>query len=148
MYADRAAFDLAFGASEAMDLDAATGRIDSAIASACAVADGYIAARYSTPVASVGSALKSAVLDIARYSLWDNQAPDEVRTRFEDALRWLRDVSSGKAVLTDSTGAVMTTPSTSSTSSGIAASVRTMSYGASFDARYQPDLVVRPSWTL
>ena len=144
MYADRAAFDLAFGASEAMDLDAATGRIDSAIASACAVADGYIAARYSTPVASVGSALKSAVLDIARYSLWDNQAPDEVRTRFEDALRWLRDVSSGKAVLTDSTGAVMTTPSTSSTSSGIAASVRTMSYGASFDARYQPDLVVRP----
>ena len=144
MYADRAAFDLAFGASEAMDLDAATGRIDSAIASACAVADGYIAARYSTPVASVGSALKSAVLDIARYSLWDNQAPDEVRTRFEDALRWLRDVSSGKAVLTDSTGAVMTTPSTSSTSSGIAASARTMSYGASFDARYQPDLVVRP----
>lgn len=144
MYADRAAFDLAFGASEAMDLDAATGRIDSAIASACAVADGYIAARYSTPVSSVGSALKSAVLDIARYSLWDNQAPDEVRTRFEDALRWLRDVSSGKAVLTDSTGAVMTTPSTSSTSSGIAASVRTMSYGASFDARYQPDLVVRP----
>lgn len=148
MYADRAAFDLAFGASEAMDLDAATGRIDSAIASACAVADGYIAARYSTPVASVGSALKSAVLDIARYSLWDNQAPDEVRTRFEDALRWLRDVSSGKAVLTDSTGAVMTTPSTSSTSSGIAASVRTMSYGASFDARYQPDLVVRTSWPL
>ena len=148
MYADRAAFDLAFGASEAMDLDAATGRIDSAIASACAVADGYIAARYSTPVASVGSALKSAVLDIARYSLWDNQAPDEVRTRFEDALRWLRDVSSGKAVLTDSTGAVMTTPSTSSTSSGIAASVRAMSYGASFDARYQPDLVVRPSWPL
>ena len=141
MYADRAAFDLAFGASEAMDLDAATGRIDSAIASACAVADGYIAARYSTPVSSVGSALKSAVLDIARYSLWDNQAPDEVRTRFEDALRWLRDVSSGKAVLTDSTGAVMTTPITSS---GIAASVRTMSYGASFDARYQPDLVVRP----
>ena len=146
MYADRAAFDLAFGASEAMDLDAATGRIDSAIASACAVADGYIAARYSTPVASVGSALKSAVLDIARYSLWDNQAPDEVRTRFEDALRWLRDVSSGKAVLTDSTGAVMTTPTT--TSSGIAASVRTMSYGASFDARYQPDLVVRTSWPL
>lgn len=145
MYADRAAFDLAFGASEAMDLDAATGRIDSAIASACAVADGYIAARYSTPVASVGSALKSAVLDIARYSLWDNQAPDEVRTRFEDALRWLRDVSSGKAVLTDSTGAVMTTPSTSSASSGMAASVRVMSYGASFDARYQPDLVVRPS---
>jgi len=145
MYADRAAFDLAFGASEAMDLDAATGRIDSAIASACAVADGYIAARYSTPVSSVGSAIKSAVLDIARYSLWDNQAPDEVRTRFEDALRWLRDVSSGKAVLTDSTGAVMTTPSTSS---GIAASVRTMSYGASFDARYQPDLVVRPSWPL
>ena len=148
MYADRAAFDLAFGASEAMDLDAATGRIDSAIASACAVADGYIAARYSTPVSSVGSALTSAVLDIARYSLWDNQAPDEVRTRFEDALRWLRDVSSGKAVLTDSTGAVMTTPSTSSTSSGIAASVRTMSYGASFDARYQPDLVVRTSWPL
>ena len=142
MYADRAAFDLAFGSSEAADLDAATGRIDSAIASACAVADGYIAARYSTPVASVGSALKSAVLDIARYSLWDNQAPDEVRTRFEDALRWLRDVSSGKAVLPDSTGVVMTTPSTSS---GIAASVRAMSYGASFDARYQPDLVVRPS---
>lgn len=146
MYADRAAFDLAFGASEAMDLDAATGRIDSAIASACAVADGYIAARYSTPVSSVGSALKSAVLDIARYSLWDNQAPDEVRTRFEDALRWLRDVSSGKAVLTDSTGAVMTTPTTSSGMA--AASVRTMSYGASFDARYQPDLVVRPSWPL
>lgn len=134
MYADRAAFDLAFGATEASELEgAATGRITQALASATATADSYLATRYATPVESVGDVLRRAVLDIARFSLWDNRAPDEVRTRYEDALRWLRDVSAGKATLTTATGSQA---DLIGQSGGIAASVRDLTYGSVFDARY------------
>lgn len=134
MYADRAAFDLAFGATEASELEgAATGRITQSLAMATATADSYVSTRYATPVESVGDVLRRAVLDIARHALWDNRAPDEVRTRYEDALRWLRDVSAGKATLTTATGAQATLVNQYG---GIAASVRDLAYGGTFDARY------------
>ncbi len=134
MYADRAAFDLAFGATEASELEgSASDRINQSLAMATATADSYVSTRYATPVESVGDVLRRAVLDIARHALWDNRAPDEVRTRYEDALRWLRDVSAGKATLTTATGAQATLVNQSG---GIAASVRDIAYGGTFDARY------------
>lgn len=138
MYATKANFESAFGASETADLDVPAGRVLAAIDQAGAEADGYIATRYTVPVASVGANLTRITLDIARFRLWDNRSPDEVRTRYEDAIKWLRDVAAGKVLLTDASGMPIATPSTSS--AAIAASSRTLSYPDGFERAnaYQP----------
>jgi phage gp36-like protein len=143
MYADRATFDLAFGVTEANELETpAVGRIAQALAMAIATADSYMAVRYVTPVDSAGAVLRHAVLDIARYTLWDDRAPEEVRLRYEDALKWLRDVAAGKAAVITATGAQATLISGAdgtggaSGGSGIAASVRSLDYGDSFTGAY------------
>ena len=138
MYATRANFESAFGAAETADLDVPAGRVLAAIDQAGAEADGYLATRYTVPVASVGANLTRITLDIARFRLWDNRSPEEVRTRYEDAVKWLRDVSAGKVLLTDASGLPIATPSTSS--SAIAASSRTLSYQDGFERAnaYQP----------
>lgn len=73
---------------------------DAALADACGEADAYLGVRYSLPVtAPVPLVLVAVVCDIARYRLYENRATEEVRQRYEDAVRWLRDVSRGAAVL-------------------------------------------------
>jgi len=98
-----------FGESELIDLtDRAqppAGMIDAdvagkALADACGEADAYLGVRYSLPLtAPVPLVLVAVVCDIARYRLYENRATEEVRKRYEDAVRWLRDVSRGAAVL-------------------------------------------------
>ena len=138
MYATKANFESAFGLSEAADLDTPAGRVLAAIDQAGAEADGYLATRYAVPVTSVGANLTRVTLDIARFRLWDNRSPEEVRTRYDDAVKWLRDVSAGRVLLTDASGLPIATPTTSS--SAIAASSRTMSYPDGFEraSAYQP----------
>lgn len=76
------------------------GVAEAAIADACGEADAYLGVRYSLPVtAPVPVMLVAVVSDIARYRLYDDRATEEVRKRYEDAVRWLRDVSRGAAVL-------------------------------------------------
>lgn len=139
MYADRAAFELAFGAAEAADLEgSAFGRLDKAIAEASAQADSFLAARYATPVAFAGLALQQATLDLARFRLWDSRSPEEVRNRQQDALKWLRDVATGKAQLLDAVG--LPVPINTAATCVIAASVRPMTYGVGFELRYGGEL--------
>jgi phage gp36-like protein len=98
-----------FGESELIDLtDRAqppAGMIDAdvadkALADACGEADAYLGVRYTLPVtAPVPLVLVAVVCDIARYRLYENRSTEEVRKRYEDAVRWLRDVSRGAAVL-------------------------------------------------
>lgn len=79
---------------------------DAALDAASRVADSYLRTRYATPVTGYGVDLTRAVCSIAAWDLlsvrgFDPQrgGDEAVRLRAEDALRWLRDVSSGKAHL-------------------------------------------------
>jgi len=73
--------------------------LDGALSDADALIDGYLAARYTLPLASVPSLLIGPACDIARFKLWDDRAPDEVRKRYDDALALLKLISNGTVVL-------------------------------------------------
>lgn len=79
---------------------------DAALDAASQVADSYLRSRYATPVTGYGTDLTRAVCSIAAWDLlsvrgFDPQrgGDESLRLRAEDALRWLRDVSAGKASL-------------------------------------------------
>lgn len=81
-----------------------TGTIDTTVAEralsdADAEIDAYLSGRYSLPLASVPPVLTRVACDIARYRLWDDQAPEEVRSRYEDARRLLESLSAGRVTL-------------------------------------------------
>lgn len=73
--------------------------LERAIADAAAEAETYIAARYTLPLPNVPPALGRVVADIARYRLYDDQSPEEVRDRYRDAVRWLERVARGEVTL-------------------------------------------------
>ena len=73
--------------------------VGAAIADTVAEAEGYLAGRYSLPLPAVPPVLVGRLCDMARYRLWRDEASDEVRTRYRDAVAWLRDLSAGRAVL-------------------------------------------------
>ena len=76
-----------------------TDAVSAAIADAVAEADGYLAGRDSLPLPAVPPVLVGRLCDMARYRLWRDEASDEVRTRYRDAVAWLRDLSAGRAAL-------------------------------------------------
>jgi phage gp36-like protein len=86
--------------------DADEGEIDAdvvaaAIAKADALIDAYLAARYSVPVDPVPAVLAGLCVDIAVFNLAArrNRESDSVRRRYEDAVKFLKDVAAGKAVI-------------------------------------------------
>ncbi len=70
-----------------------------ALADADALIDGYLAGRYALPLSTVPVALKRYACDITRYLLHDNAATEEVRSRYEDAKKFLELVSKGSIAL-------------------------------------------------
>jgi len=77
-----------------------TGRIDKArliavIEAAQAVADGYLASRYSVPLAAAPQIVKSAVLDLARRRLYRLEAPEGVKLAAADAMANLKAIAKG-----------------------------------------------------
>ncbi|HJW81951.1 MAG TPA: DUF1320 domain-containing protein, partial [Acidiferrobacterales bacterium] len=73
--------------------------LDQAIADAGAEIDGYLAGRYQLPLAVTPSILVLYAGDIARYRLYDDGATEEVRKRYEDAIKFLRLAAEGKVRL-------------------------------------------------
>ncbi len=72
--------------------------VDRAVADAGAEVDSYLEPRYTVPLADpVPEMVRRVAADITRYRLYDNAPSDEVRTRYEDAVAWLKRVSEGKA---------------------------------------------------
>lgn len=61
--------------------------------------DAYLAGRYALPLSAVPAVLARVACDIARYRLWAAEASDEVRTRYEDAVRLLARMADGSVVL-------------------------------------------------
>lgn len=57
--------------------------------------NGYLAGRFTLPLPLVPSLLVRLASDVARYRLYDNAPTDEVRNRYTDAVKTLRDIAAG-----------------------------------------------------
>jgi phage gp36-like protein len=74
-------------------------RIQAAIMWASEEINSYIGFRYALPLTTIPYVLESKAADMARYQLDSLQPREDVRQRYEDALRWLKLVGDGKASL-------------------------------------------------
>lgn len=93
-YITETEFEARFGADELAQLSEATD-FKAAATDASNTIDGYLATRYTLPLSSVPATVKAWAGDIARYRLWDDRAPEEVRRRYEDAIRQLEQLARG-----------------------------------------------------
>lgn len=101
-YATRADLEIRFGAAEVAQLADPYGAgapddavLTPALADADAEIDAYLVGRYTLPLAAVPANLARIACDIARYRLWKDQASEEVRMRYQDAVRYLERIASG-----------------------------------------------------
>jgi len=72
--------------------------VSKAIADADAEIDGYCGVRYDVPFSPVPVLIRKYSVDIAIYNLYARKpgvVPEERQTRYENALRFLRDVGKG-----------------------------------------------------
>ena len=82
--------------------DAALAVINDALIAATNLIDSYLTNRYTVPLAQAQidtSPLPRICGDVARYELSDDKAIDTIKQRYDNALRWLRDVAAGNATL-------------------------------------------------
>lgn len=105
-YATLADLQQRFSAAELIDLTdrSGAGVIDSAVIAAAlndakATIDGYLAARYPLPLATVPEVLNRLCCDVARYYLYDERATEQVTKRFDDAIKLLDKLSNGAVTL-------------------------------------------------
>lgn len=75
--------------------------VPKAVASASAEIDGYLSARYRLPLPAVPAVLVRPAADITLYVLASTHTrlTDELRTRYEDAIGFLKLLAAGKAGL-------------------------------------------------
>ncbi len=95
-----------YGSEELLQLTdrANTGLIDDtviarALADADAEINGYLATHYTLPLAPVPAALEKLACDIARYRLYEDRVTEIVEKRYDDAIKFLQGVASGKVSL-------------------------------------------------
>lgn len=112
-YATSANLETSYGEAELIQLtdQAGAGLVDEAVlnlalAKTDAEIDGYLVGRYALPLATVPANLVLFACDMARYRLYKDAAPEEVRNRYRDAVRYLEKVAAGQIGLgPDATGA-------------------------------------------
>lgn len=73
--------------------------VEHAIDDASALIDGYLHGRYNLPLQPVPTVLTPICSDIARYQLYDNNAPEVVTKRYETAIAFLKAVGRGELTL-------------------------------------------------
>lgn len=104
MYADLDDLKTLCGDEELIQLtdraDPPSGLIDEAVTAgaltaAAHVIDGYVGAQYQLPLSSSVPLLIDLACDIARYRLYKTAATDQVRQRYEDAIKMLVSISKG-----------------------------------------------------
>lgn len=95
-----------FGEDELIQLTDRTGTdsIDAAVvgralADADAEINGYLSTRYTLPLSPVPDVLEKLACDIARYRLHDENPKEAIVKRYDDAIRFLKDVAAGKVTL-------------------------------------------------
>jgi phage gp36-like protein len=75
-------------------------RLEKALDYASREVDSYLtAAQYQLPLPNVPLVLRNKVADIARYHLDSYRAREDVRQRYEDAVKWLGLLAQGKVSL-------------------------------------------------
>lgn len=94
-----------------------TVRVNAAIAYAEDEINSYIGLRYTSPFTSVPIVLGGKAADIARYQLDSIHPREDVRKRYEDAIKWLILVASGKIDLSLGAGSLTQLPITPGTGS-------------------------------
>lgn len=83
--------------SDAGQLD--NDKIERACTDASNQVDLYVGGRIQTPSSTPPPVIVSIACDIARYKLHDDRPLDEVKDRYDAAMRILRDIAAGKASL-------------------------------------------------
>jgi phage gp36-like protein len=74
-------------------------RLEKALEYASREVDSYLQAQYTLPLPIIPLVLKNKVADIARYQLDGYKAREDVRQRYEDAVKWLQRLAEGKVSL-------------------------------------------------
>lgn len=103
----------------------ATAKINAALSEAEGLVNSYLASKYSVPV-DASSTVKRLVADIARYYLYDDVASDEVRTRYDDAMKFLASVANGRAQLAVASSDTGSQPESHGSSSHVSGSGSTL----------------------
>ncbi|EKH2095820.1 DUF1320 family protein [Salmonella enterica] len=70
-------------------------KLTQALNDAGALADSYLSAKYTLPLAVVPQVLVQHCCVVAFYYLCDQQASEQARDRYREALTWLREVKNG-----------------------------------------------------
>lgn len=78
--------------------------VDAALTHADNTINGYLAARYAVPLATVPPLVNTWAVSIARYFLFRNGPPEYVAKDFNDAVSALKDASRGVIALPSITG--------------------------------------------
>lgn len=73
--------------------------VQTAITDAVDVVNGYLSAAEALPLAMIPASVKRVAAVMVRYYLYKDKPTEQVRTDYEDAIRWLEQVSSGKIKL-------------------------------------------------
>ncbi|WP_337869811.1 DUF1320 domain-containing protein [Meiothermus sp.] len=86
-------------------------RIVEDIRKGVAEVNSYVAQRYALPLPEIPDVLRDKAMDIVKYKLFSRRgirpgtADETIRTNYEDAIRWLRDLAVGRTSLTFGSGA-------------------------------------------
>lgn len=94
-YITEAAFERRFGDDELAGLLREGASFADAENTAAALVDGYLASRYALPLAVVPAIVVGWTADVLRFQLWEDRAPEEVRQRYDDALKQLAELARG-----------------------------------------------------
>ncbi len=102
-YATRDDLTELFGDAEVVQRERALppGAIERALSDAGQDIDGYLAGRYSVPVAPVPATLVRLACDMARYRLLGESSGEDARNRYKDAIATLRDIGAGRRRLAE-----------------------------------------------
>lgn len=71
----------------------------SALADADAEINAYIGSRYTLPLANVPPILVKFAADVARYQLYDTRASEQVKQRYDDAIKFFKALAIGTVSL-------------------------------------------------
>lgn len=100
-YATRTDLEERYGVAELEQRESMlpAGAVERALADADAEVDGYVAGGYTVPLAPAPSNIVRIAAALARYRLLGDAASEQARADYDDAIRFLRDVQSGRARL-------------------------------------------------
>jgi len=71
-------------------------QVEQAISDATDRMNGYLASRYTLPFVSAPTVLNGLCADISRYQLFDNNAPEQIEKRYDNAIKFLLSIAKGE----------------------------------------------------